>query len=230
MTKPLDVPVAATPPRRVSLTVDGILDAAAEIVEHDGPHALTLRKLGTALGANHTAVLRHFAGKDEIVLALTARLLEDALGSFVPTGDWEQQLTELAHRVRLTYLANPGIATLVAGRVSRTRIELSGADAVIRALGEAGFEGREAALLYRTVTDLTFALGAYEASTMLLDAESREGDHAALQREYRYASEAQFPHLAAVAFAVADIDSAQVFDTAIELMMGGLRQRLAARA
>ncbi|MFT4231913.1 MAG: TetR family transcriptional regulator [Leucobacter sp.] len=43
-----------------------IVDAAAAVVERDGADALTLRRLGAELGTNHTAVLRHFAGKDGI--------------------------------------------------------------------------------------------------------------------------------------------------------------------
>lgn len=167
---------AATPakasgsrPRRAQLSAPLILDAAALVVERDGPAALTLRKLGTELGVNHTAVLRHFSGKDQIVLGLAERVLEEALEGFEPQGEWDDAFAQLARRVRAAYLVHPGIASLVAARVSRSQAEFRGAELVLATFERAGFSGRDAAVLYRTVTDLTLALSAYEASVLVMD-------------------------------------------------------------
>ncbi len=218
---------AASPdrPRRVQLSAPLILDAAAAVVERDGPGALTLRRLGTELGVNHTAVLRHFDGKDQIVLALAARVLEEALDGFEPTGEWDAAFIQLAHRVRGAYLVHPGIASLVAARVSRSTAEFRGAELVLATFERAGFSGREAAVLYLTVTDLTLALSAYEASVLTLDAESREGDRLAIQRDYLLAPATDFPHLAAAAPELASISADEIFDSALGLVLDGIRFR-----
>lgn len=222
---PAETP-AAQPPR-VQLSAPVILDAAAIIVEREGPAALTLRKLGTELGVNHTAVLRHFAGKDQIVLGLAERVLEQALDGFVPDGDWDDAFAQLARRVREAYLVHPGIASLVAARVSRSPAEFRGADLVLATFERAGFTGRDAAVLYRTVTDLTLALTAYEASVLALDPAARAGDELAMQREYLLASAGEFPHLAQAAPDLAGISSDEIFESALSLVIDGIRFRRA---
>ena len=124
------------------LTPDLILDTAVAVIERDGPEALTFRRLGTELGADHTAVLRHFRSKDDLLLGLAARLVSDALHDFAPSESWRETLASLARRIRAACLQHPGVAVLVAARTSRREPEFQGADVVIGALLEAGFQGR----------------------------------------------------------------------------------------
>ncbi|TQL43513.1 TetR family transcriptional regulator [Leucobacter komagatae] len=227
---------AATPakasgsrPRRAQLSAPLILDAAALVVERDGPAALTLRKLGTELGVNHTAVLRHFSGKDQIVLGLAERVLEEALEGFEPQGEWDDAFAQLARRVRAAYLVHPGIASLVAARVSRSQAEFRGAELVLATFERAGFSGRDAAVLYRTVTDLTLALSAYEASVLVMDPAARAGDELAMQREYLLAPAQEFPHLAKAAPELAGISNDEIFESALSLVIDGIRFRRSGR-
>ena len=101
------------------LTPDLILDTAVAVIERDGPEALTFRRLGTELGADHTAVLRHFRSKDDLLLGLAARLVSDALHDFAPSESWRETLASLARRIRAACLQHPGVAVLVAARTSR---------------------------------------------------------------------------------------------------------------
>lgn len=104
------------------------------VIERDGPQALTFRRLGTDLGADHTAVLRHFRGKDDLLLGLAARLVSDALHDFAPSESWRETLASLARRIRAACLHHPGVAALVATRTSRREPEFQSADVVIGAL------------------------------------------------------------------------------------------------
>lgn len=215
-----------SPARRTApLTREAIVDAAAAIVEGEGSEALTLRRLGAELGANHTAVLRHFSGKDEIVRGLAERLMTVALDGFAPAAHWRETLARLARRVRRACRAHPAVAAIASSRVSRSPAEFRGADTVVGALAEAGLQGREAALVYRAVTDLALAMGAAEAALLTLDEAAREGDRAALQREYLLASPAEYPRLAAVAPHLAGIDDDECFETALALVLDGVELR-----
>ena len=65
-------------PRRpppAPLNRDVILDAAIELIEHDGPSALSMRRLGSRLGVEGMAIYHHFAGRDELLSAIGDRLL-----------------------------------------------------------------------------------------------------------------------------------------------------------
>ncbi|MFI1386137.1 TetR/AcrR family transcriptional regulator [Embleya sp. NPDC020886] len=214
-------------PRRTAafLNPDLILDTAIAVIERDGPDALTFRRLGADLGADHTSVLRHFGNKDDLLLALSARLIEDALRDFAPAEHWRATLTDLARRIRDACLAHPAVAVLVAARTSRRDPEFRAADTVVGALFEAGLEGREAAMYYRVLADLGLAMGAFQASYLAMDKEAQEGDELAWRREYLAASPARYPNLALVAPYLADLDDEDQFDTAIELILDAIELR-----
>ncbi|GAA4608988.1 AcrR family transcriptional regulator [Actinoplanes octamycinicus] len=212
-------------PPSTSLNQALILDTALAIVEEHGPDALTLRRLGTELGANHTAVLRHFSSKDEILLGLAERLIERAMDGFVPDAHWRPTLEALARRIRSVCLAHPALAALTATRVSRRAAAFQGADTVIRALRVAGFDDRDAARYYRALVDAALAVSSYEAATAALENTSREGDRLAWGREYLAASPTRYPDLAAVAPYLAQADDDDQFETILGLILDAVEAR-----
>lgn len=220
--------LASMPARRTAapLSRDSILAAAMRIVEERGGDALTLRSLGAALGVNHTAVLRHFTGKDDIVLGLAERLLLEALDGFSPEAHWRATLEGLARRMRSACMAHPSVAALSTTRVSRTPAELRGADLVIRALRDAGLEPPAAAVVYRSVVDLAFAISTYQAASAALDPGLRSADSEAWRREYLAASPAAYPALAEAAPYLAGIDDDAVFEASLSLVLDGVAARL----
>ena len=207
------------------LTPDLILNTAMAVIERDGPEALTFRRLGTDLGADHTAVLRHFRSKDDLLLGLAARLVSDALHGFAPSESWRETLASLARRIRAACLRHPGVAVLVAARTSRREPEFHGADVVIGALLQAGFQGREAASYYRVLVEMALAASAFEASFNVLDKAAQEGDRLAWRREYLTASPQRYPNLAQVAPHLAEIDEEDQFETALGLLLDAVELR-----
>ncbi|OKI02075.1 TetR family transcriptional regulator [Streptomyces sp. CB02923] len=212
-------------PPSTALSQDLILDTALSIVDREGPDALTLRRLGADLGTNHTAVLRHFAGKDEILLGLAERLIREAMDGFAPSANWRPTLETLARRVRAACLAHPRVAVLTATRVSRREAEFHGADVVVGALRRAGFEDRDAARYYRALVDTALALASHEAAVVALGGASGEGDRTAWRREYLAASPARYPDLAAVAPHLAAADEDDQFETTLGLLLDAVELR-----
>ncbi|MFI7008423.1 TetR/AcrR family transcriptional regulator C-terminal domain-containing protein [Streptomyces sp. NPDC050145] len=212
-------------PPTTSLNQQVVLDAALALVEREGPDALTLRRLGADLGANHTAVLRHFSGKDEILRGLAERLIEEALEGFAPAAGWRATLESLARRVRVACRAHPQVAVLVASRVSRRTAEFRGADVVIGALRQAGFDDRDAARYYRSLVQTALAVSSYEAAFAALDSRAREGDRLAWRREYLAVPPATYPHLAAAAPYLAEADEDDQFETTLSLLLDAVELR-----
>ncbi|MEW1902598.1 TetR/AcrR family transcriptional regulator [Streptomyces sp. NPDC086147] len=213
-------------PPTTALNQKRILDTALALVEREGPDALTLRRLGAELGTNHTAVLRHFSGKDEILLGLADRLVEEALDGFAPADDWRETLEALARRMRAACLAHPRVALLSTTRVSRRAAEFRGADAVVGALRAAGLGDRDAARYYRSLVDTALALSSYEAASAALDGRAREGDRMAWRREYLAVPPTLYPHLAAVAPHLAEADDDDQFETTLGLLLDAIAARV----
>src|SRR5437870_655038 len=65
--------------RRGSLSQEMIVKESLRLLDEEGTDGFSLPKLGRALGADPTAVYRHFASKDDLVLAIADHLIEEAL-------------------------------------------------------------------------------------------------------------------------------------------------------
>lgn len=66
---------------RASLTPDVIITAAVAFVDQHGVEALTLRSLGQAIGAHHTALYRHFDSKESLLEAMYIRVLDQTVAT-----------------------------------------------------------------------------------------------------------------------------------------------------
>jgi AcrR family transcriptional regulator len=56
--------------------------------------SFSLPKLGRALGSDPTALYRHFASKDDLVLAIADRLIEDSMAGLNPSECWVSTLVD----------------------------------------------------------------------------------------------------------------------------------------
>lgn len=69
--------------RRTGLERDDIVAAALDLVERDGPSALTMRRLATELGVGTPTIYWHLASRDELVTEVirlqSSRLAEQAI-------------------------------------------------------------------------------------------------------------------------------------------------------
>jgi AcrR family transcriptional regulator len=70
----------------------GIVDAALRLAERPSAGALSFRKLGAALGADPTAIYRHFADRDELMRAIIDRLLAEVDAGIDPDLPWDERL------------------------------------------------------------------------------------------------------------------------------------------
>src|SRR6516162_2826538 len=81
--------------RRGSLTKEIIVSESLRLLDEGGIDGFSLPKLGRALGADQTAVYRHFASKDDLVLAIADRLIAEAMTGFEAQRCWVDTLIEM---------------------------------------------------------------------------------------------------------------------------------------
>jgi TetR/AcrR family tetracycline transcriptional repressor len=211
--------------RRGTLTSEMILAESLRLLDEDGIDGFSLPKLGRALGADQTAVYRHFASKDDIVLALADRLIEEAMTGFEPQECWVGTLTEMARRLRRTYLAHPAAASISAYRTTQGPAEIRTVDVIIGAMLSAGFEGAEAALMYRVVGDFALSWAGFEASFRALDERLQENDRAAWTRAYLAVRRAEHPNIWQVRTELPEVDDDEISATILSLVLDGLIRR-----
>lgn len=210
---------------RGALTPERIVETSLKLLDEHGTDGFSMPRLGKALGADQTAVYRHFSGKDDILLAVADRLLEEAFEGFAAQPYWADTLADVCRRVRGAYLAHPAAAALSGPRTTRRPAEMHAADAVIGALGDAGFDPAEAALLYRVVADFALLWSGGEAAFHSLDAETQAHEADGWKRAYRAADPAEYPHIHRVRDPLFEVDSADVFETALQLLLDSMERR-----
>ena len=196
-----------------------IVDAAMRLVSEHGAAALSVRRLGAALGCDPTAVYRYFASMDDLMLAVADRLIAQALAGYQPTGDWKENLRSIARATYQAYLAHPRVAVVVAARVTGGEHEARIIDEVLGQLRAAGFAGEQAVRLYRSLGDVILAFAAADADYLARPARERESDRRRWQDAYGAVDAARYPNLAALGPVVVEHAEMDTFESVLALLL-----------
>lgn len=211
--------------RRGELTRELIVHESLRLLDTKGLGGFSLPKLGRALGADPTAMYRHFASKDDLVLAIADYLLEEAHAGMVLSDCWVESLEECCRRLRATYLAHPAAASLSACRTTQGPAEMRDVNLIISAVLTAGFEGAEAAVVYRTIGDFSLYWSGSEASFLALDERLQKNDRNAWNSAYMSANKTKYPAIYQIRHHLPEVDDEAIFDTVLSFLLDGLQAR-----
>lgn len=211
--------------QRGSLTPELIITESLRILDEAGTAGFSMPKLGRALGADPTAVYRHFPSKDDLVLAIADKLIEEAMAGLVASDCWVDTLIECTRRLRQTYLQHPAAASLSACRTTQRAAEMRTVDVLIGAMLAAGFEGAEAAVMYRAIGDFSLSWAGGEADFLALDKRLQDLDRSAWTRAYLAVDRSEYPNTWQIRAELPDVADDDIFETILSLVMSGLAQR-----
>lgn len=204
------------------LDPDRIIGAALAVADRDGLSGVTLRKVGAELGADPTAVYRHFASKDHLVAAMADRLFVDVVDAPLPA-DWRSRLEVLLRAGRDLYRSHSAIVEVLAGRDEDSPALVRVNELVIGCLTSAGLTDDDVGLFHQVLVSLVIGNGVHDAG-WLADGDDREATRRAYSaldpREYPLCS-ALAPHL----FPSGD----EVFDLALGIVIDAIAARSRAR-
>ncbi|MEU6058778.1 TetR/AcrR family transcriptional regulator C-terminal domain-containing protein [Streptomyces sp. NPDC047097] len=203
------------------LSEEAIVRAALELIEAPGGNALTVRRLGAALGCDPSAVYRYFADADALLLAVADRLIGESVDGFTPGEDWTASLRELAVRVHRSVLRHPRLAPVSASRVTAGPAECRAVDTGIGILLRAGFPPAEAVRLYRTFIDTVLAHAALDAEVLGLTEQQRRQERQAWQDVYGALPPGDYPNLHTVRAQLSAM-AESAFPDALELLLAQL--------
>lgn len=136
--------------RKHNLTREQVVDAALEIVDGEGLDALTMRRLGAALGVEAMALYRHVPNK-ETLLDLTVERMRSEMDLAEIPDEPAQLMVAIFAEYRRVLAAHPNMLSLAARRTDTN--SLSGLEYLI----EQGVELEDAIELYQSL--LAFTIG-----------------------------------------------------------------------
>ncbi|GJF31653.1 TetR family transcriptional regulator [Kitasatospora sp. NE20-6] len=203
-----------------------IVDTALRLVGLHGAEALTVRRLGAALGADPSAVYRYFRNTDDLLLALTDELVGHAQRGWRPTGDWRADLRDIGLRIHAAYQAHPQAAMLAAHRTTGRDHETRAVEAILGVLRTAGFPDPEAVRIYHALVDQGLAFAALDAAAAAMPAPARAADRDVWRARYAHLDPQTHPNIAATAPLLAADMRRSGYPFALDLLLEAIAARL----
>lgn len=159
-------------PRR-RLDRDRIVEAALSSIEAGGLEQMTMRSLGRDLGVEAMALYRYVTGREDLLEAVVASLLDGLVQRVeeAETTSWQEYLQHVAHEVRRTARDNPAAFPLVVSRhpaIPWLRPPLRDIEIVehlLATLTAAGFADDQAVDAYKAFTSFLVGSLLLEVST-----------------------------------------------------------------
>ncbi|WP_454789280.1 TetR/AcrR family transcriptional regulator [Mycolicibacterium lutetiense] len=145
---------------RGSISVDEILRGAFEIADEVSIDNLSMPQLARHLDVGVTSIYWYFRRKDELLDAMTERVLRDYDLSVlaIDAGTWRASLRAHAHRMREMFTSNPIVCDLILIRGTRgipaARTALEKIEQPVAALVAAGLTAKQAFDTYTAIAVL----------------------------------------------------------------------------
>lgn len=205
--------------RRPRLDRETIIDAALRLATEPDPNAVSFRRLGDELGADPTAVYRHFRDKDELIEAALDRLIGAAADAAGSQAGWRQRLTVAASTYVEAVTSHPAIGTEAGHRTTGGPGELAMLELLLATLIEAGLPPSRAVQHYQLLSSYVSAMAGTQAAYLIHDRRVADAADRAWVRTMPIIDAQRFPVAAALQTDVAQLRDRDVLHTGLELLL-----------
>lgn len=204
---------------RNTLSPELIVTTALRLLDEHGVAAFGIRPLAKELGVGPMALYTYFRGKDELLDAVRDQLL--AMASLTKAhGDWQHQVRTICRGVRDLILEHPCLVHLLSSRPLTGHDAADAAEALLRALAEAGFNQETAARAYTTLIGHVVGVASLEVQ---LAAENQDD----LRTTMTSLSAQRYPTLVEHTRALGRTAGGDVqFEFGLDLLITGLESRI----
>lgn len=144
------------------------------LIEREGPEALSMRRLGSRLGVEAMALYHHFASRDELIAAIADHLLAP-LEQAEPAGDWSEACRRFATALRDVAVEHPATFRLVGLQPFDSPSALRPVERLLQVLVRHGFSPAHALGVYRAVVSYARGYALAEATGFTVDATRASG-------------------------------------------------------
>src|SRR5262245_11167597 len=156
--------------RRRPLDRDVVLNAAVELVERDGLEALSMRRLGAALGIEAMSLYYYVENKDALLDGIVETVVSGMdLTWAKQSGRWQARLKAGYGAYRRLAHTHPAVFPLIGRPAGRTPAALRPVEAFLTVLREAGFPPRAALQAHRTLSSFVYGYAISELSGLAIE-------------------------------------------------------------
>jgi AcrR family transcriptional regulator len=218
--------------KRSQLSREAVLGAAVTFADERGIDALSMRKLGEALGVEAMSLYNHVANKGEIL---------DGIGDLVVSEieipaddlDWKTAMRRRANSAHEVFLRHPWVTTLIESQINMSPERLRYFDATIGSLRRGGFSTELAYNAFLSLDSYIYGYTHHEVSWQH-GPEQRPELVAELKPQM---SAKDYPYVAEIMQFVMELSSASdrpgyesEFEFGLNLILDGLERRLEAES
>jgi AcrR family transcriptional regulator len=212
-------------PRRRTLTVEAIVDAALAIVDAEGLDALTMRTVAHALGTGAASLYAYVDSKERLIELLVERVIGEVEYGGEPDPDrWMEQIKTLAREMRRVFASHGDMARASFARIPLGENALRGSEWLIAVLRAGGLADEVIALACDLLPLYVMAV-AYEDSLYVSSGLTPEqvGDYVGRMRGYfETLPSDRFPGVVALAELLTSGDQSSRFEFGLEVLLRGL--------
>jgi AcrR family transcriptional regulator len=208
---------------RARLNRDRVLRAAVALADEGGTEALTMRKLGQALGVEAMSLYNHVANKDEVLDGLVDIVFSE-IELDCGGRDWRMAMRKRAISAREILARHRWAIGLMESRTHPGPANLRHHDAVLRCLREAGFSLPMAAHAYSALDSYIYGFALTQVS---LPFDTGEQAVEMVEKFLRQFPAEQFPYLfemGAQHVMKPGYDYAKEFEFGLDLILKGLER------
>ncbi len=149
------------PAKRTRLDRALIVDAGLELAGTPGVTSISVRDLGSRLGADPTAIYRHFQSKDALMGALLDELNGRAVQTVTsPAERWDDRLRELAIATLDLFMRHPAIGAEAMTLTTHGPGELAAIELMLDGFQRCGLDGDELVRHYALLASHVLSLAA----------------------------------------------------------------------
>ena len=207
-----------TPNQREPLSRARILRTALTIVDREGLAAISMRRLGDALGVEAMSLYNHVANKAAILDGIFETVLAE-LSDPVRVDSWQAALRDRANALRVVLRTHPNVLPIFATRPAVSPASIEHVETTLALLHHAGFTPDDglSALQVLVAYVVGHTLAAYS------HANDEELPHPAYDR----LSETAFPRVREAVRLLPTHDIEKEFTLGLDAMISGLEFKLA---
>jgi AcrR family transcriptional regulator len=203
--------------RNRRLTLEQVVDAAAELIREDGFDGLTMRRLAERCGVGVMTLYGYVRTKEEILGALSNRFLADLELPAPSASSWQARVAVVFRSVHEWWLAHPELAQIAVVQPIDSLAAYQGAEIVLGELRGAGFGPEEAVDAFEVLVCFTagFTLRQLAFDAPVTSAPKRLRSLAGLPGD-------DFPNMVELAPVFAARTVQRRFDDALDVVLRGL--------